>query len=66
MLDDDVTAEFTRGVNDYWAGEVPDGWNDPKRRDVTPYLAGWYMASVWESYPGTLLYEDGTPMQEDV
>ena len=65
MYDDDVTAEFARGVNDYWGGEAPDGWDDEERRNQTPYLMGWYMASMWEVQPGWILDEDGNPIQED-
>lgn len=64
-MNDEVLEEFTRGVNDYWGGECPEGWNNETLRNDCPYLMGWYMASLWEVYPGELCYEDGTPMQED-
>lgn len=63
MLDDDLCAEFTRGVNDYWGGEIPDGWDDAERRAHTPYLSGWFMASMWEVRPGWITDEFGVPIQ---
>lgn len=64
-MDDMVLEEFTDGVNDYWGGECPDGWDDSKRRNNTPYLMGWYMASMWEVYPGQLLNRAGYPLQDE-
>jgi hypothetical protein len=64
-MNDTVTEEFTQGVDAYWAGDLPENWNDPEARAVTPYLMGWYMASLWETQAGTLLDEDGEPLQDE-
>lgn len=66
MYTDDVVAiEFIHGVNDYWGGELPENWNNEKARAESPYLAGWYMASLWEVEPGRLLDADGAPLQDE-
>lgn len=65
MDTDLIVTEYTRGVNAYWSGECPDSWSDPAKREVSPYLMGWYHASLWEVSVGDLTYDDGTPMQED-
>lgn len=44
----DVVELFQRGSRDYWAGEVPDGWEDPAQRESSPYLQGWYLESMAE------------------
>lgn len=62
---DTVTKEFTDGVDAYWAGEVPDGWEDPNRRNQSPYLMGWFMSAQWETAPGWLTDEDGDPLQDE-
>jgi len=64
-MDDLIVSEFTDGVNAYWSGECPDNWNSDEARAKSPYLQGWYMASMWETQPGWLVDFDGTPMQED-
>ena len=61
---DVITEEFQAGVNAYWSGELPDGWNSADKRAVSPYLTGWYMASVWETDEGALVDSDGIPFQE--
>jgi hypothetical protein len=65
MDEDKVTSEFSDGVDAYWSGECPEGWDDPKRRERSPYLSGWYMASMWETSPGYITDGDGYPLQED-
>lgn len=54
---DEVVEAFTEGVNDYWAGKVPDHWDKPALRDRSPYLQGWYMASMSEVGEGFLCTE---------
>lgn len=61
---DRFVDEFNAGVDAYWGGELPDGWNSPETRAQSPYLTGWYMASLWETQPGFLLDMDGYPLQE--
>jgi len=40
----EITDRFSQGVDDYYAGEVPDGWDDSEAWK-NPYLAGWLLAS---------------------
>lgn len=62
---DVVEDEFTAGVNAYWSGECPDGWDNLDKRTRSPFLMGWYMASMWECYPGTITDRDGDPFQTE-
>jgi hypothetical protein len=62
---DALVKEFEDGVDAYWAGELPDNWNDPETRAKSPFITGWYMASMWETSPGWLLDSDGQPFQEE-
>lgn len=62
---DTVEDEFSKGVNAYWAGGCPEGWDKKKRRERSPYLMGWYMASMWETQVGFITDEDGDPLQLD-
>lgn len=62
---DTVEDEFSRGVNAYWSGMCPEGWDDVKRRARSPYLMGWYMASMWEVEVGFITDEFGDSLQED-
>lgn len=48
-----VTAEYERGVDSYWAGEIPTGWESSRWDDNalakaarSPYIMGWYQASL--------------------
>lgn len=61
---DDVTVDFEAGVDAYWGGVLPDGWDKPKRREKSPYLMGWWMASMWETSPGWIRDRYNEPMQE--
>ena len=63
-MDDVLVGEFRAGVNAYWSGELAEGWNNRETREKSPFVMGWYMASMWETQPGFLLTEDGEPMQE--
>lgn len=65
MFEDDVVTLFKQGTDAYWAGELPENWNHPETRAKSPYLQGWYMASMWETHPGWLLDEDGMPIQDE-
>ena len=64
-MNDTVQEEFTEGVEAYWSGELPEGWDDYSVRSKSPFLVGWYMASMWENMPGYLTDRDGEPLQED-
>ena len=64
-MNDTVTEEFTQGVDAYWGGEVPEGWQSQSTREQSPYLMGWYMASLWETQPGYLRDLDGDPLQDE-
>ena len=52
---DDLEALFVQGCNDYWAGELPNNWNNEELRKRSPYLQGWYMASMSEVDPDFLI-----------
>jgi hypothetical protein len=49
----DVLSEYERGVDCYWAGQIPTGW-EGSRWDATavakaarsPFIMGWYQASM--------------------
>lgn len=48
-----VSEEYERGVNDYFAGEIPTGWEECRWTDEdivkaarAPYIMGWYQASM--------------------
>lgn len=64
-MEDTIAQEFNDGVNSYWAGELPDYWDHPETRARSPFLTGWYMASMWETQPGWLFDQDGDPLQEE-
>jgi hypothetical protein len=64
-MDDLIVQEFQDGVNAYWAGGVPEDWQDEDRRATSPYLQGWYMASMWETSAGWLTDEAGDPLQDE-
>lgn len=64
-MSDTITQEFADGVDAYWSGELPEGWNDYEVRCKSPYLTGWWMASVWETQPGYLRDLDGEPFQDE-
>jgi hypothetical protein len=36
-------CEWLRGVDDYYGGVLPEGWNTDRPRD--PYLRGWKQAA---------------------
>ena len=55
---DDLEALFAQGVRDYWAGELPNNWNNSELRARSPYLTGWYMASMSEVDPDWLEWSD--------
>lgn len=61
---DEIVEAFSRGVNDYWSGLAPKHWDKPALRDRSPYLQGWYMASMFETAEGFLTLEDN-PDEED-
>lgn len=65
MDEDMVIDQFNQGVEAYWAGELPDGWDNSKRRERSPYLTGWYMASMWETSPGWITDMVGDSLQDD-
>lgn len=54
---DEVVEAFNQGVQDYWAGKAPKNWAAPALRDRSPYLQGWYMASMSEVGEGFLCLE---------
>jgi hypothetical protein len=56
-MDDELIEAFTQGVNDYWAGKAPAHWDKPALRDRSPYLQGWYMASMTETSEGFICAE---------
>lgn len=64
-MNDELTQQFADGVNSYWSGEVPDYWDHPETRNRSPFLQGWYMASMWETQPGWLFDMDGDPLQDE-
>lgn len=41
----DIVEEFTEGSDAYWSGEVPNGWDNAKKRMKSPFLMGWYLES---------------------
>ena len=41
-----IAEEYQNGIDDYEAGSVPAGWDDPDRVVRSPYLSGWYQASL--------------------
>jgi len=45
---EDIVAAYNAGVDAYWAGECPDGWDAPDAND-NPYLAGWNHAASQEN-----------------
>lgn len=44
----DMVQDFESGVNAYFSGECPDNWNNKAMRERSPFLSGWYMASMTE------------------
>lgn len=60
----DIEDEFTDGVNAYWAGEVAEGWDNPDVRNYSPYIMGWYLASLSEVEPWKLRDRDGNIVDE--
>lgn len=46
-MDDKLVEEFERGVDDYWSGILPEGWDAPDAMR-NPYLAGWNLAADFE------------------
>lgn len=62
---DTVTQEFADGAEAYWSGDLPDGWDDYNVRSRSPFLTGWYMASMWETQAGWLTDAYGDPLQEE-
>lgn len=63
-MDDVLVRDFEAGVDAYWGGVLPDGWDKPKRRGKSPYLMGWWMASMWETAPGWCKDHHGNSYQE--
>lgn len=59
-MDKDPLTLFESGVNDYWAGLVPDGW-DHARAYENPYLAGWNLAAQSENLLGFWNEDDDVP-----
>lgn len=59
----DVLEEFEDGIRAYYAGEVPDGWNDRERRERSPFLMGWFMESEVDNNPEAFT-RDGLPEDE--
>lgn len=55
----DISTMFSEGVNAYWSGELPDNWNDNDMRVRSPYLMGWWMASMSEVSEGFITDEEG-------
>lgn len=50
---DYVLTEYERGIDDYYAGKIPTGWEHSRWDDAeltkvarVPYLSGWYQASL--------------------
>ena len=43
---DTLIEEYQNGIDAYWAGDVPDGWQDPDLVSRSPFLSGWYQASI--------------------
>ena len=56
---DTVLEEFEAGMDSYWAGETCEGWENPDTRNHSPFVAGWFMASMSEVDPTYLLDRDG-------
>lgn len=42
--DVELVDAFMAGVESYWSGEVPDGWEEPDAWH-DPRVAGWLLAS---------------------
>lgn len=42
---DTIAEAFEAGVDAYYAGEVPKGWDKKSRRMTDPFLMGWYLES---------------------
>ena len=45
--------EFERGIDSYYAGQIPRGWENSKWDDAAvlkaaraPFVMGWYLASM--------------------
>lgn len=62
---DSIQYQFNAGVEAYWAGDLPENWKSEETRATSPFLTGWYMASMWETQPGFLIDEDGDPLNPD-
>ena len=49
-----VEDEYARGVDSYWAGDIPRGWEAADwgyhaviaKAARSPYIMGWYQASL--------------------
>lgn len=61
----DTLEEFEAGINAYYAGEVPDGWDDPNRRGNSPFLMGWFMESEVDNYGPDRFTRDGLEVIDD-
>lgn len=57
MQFEDLADEFQRGVDDYFAGEAPEGWDGPFAKQ-DPYLAGWNIAAECENGVGFFSEDD--------
>jgi hypothetical protein len=62
-MDDAMVQDFRNGVDAYWSGQLADGWDNESVRNRSPYIMGWYLASMWEVSPGYVLDEDGNAFQ---
>lgn len=57
---DNIVSLFDQGADSYYAGEVPEGWDNPEVRERSPYIMGWYMASMVDNDPEWLDNFDGS------
>ena len=64
-MDTELIQEFTDGVNAYWSGREPEGWNSKAKRAESPFLSGWYWAAELEVGFRSVRDQDGNYMNGD-
>jgi hypothetical protein len=57
---DELVEEYSSGVDDYYAGVVPDHWDNEEIRNQSAYLTGWYQASMVDNMPDWVFTQEET------
>jgi hypothetical protein len=65
-MDQELISEFEDGVNAYWGGQEPKGWQSAKKRAESPFLTGWFWAAELEVGCNSVRDQHGEYMNPDV